>query len=621
MVCPDHPPIGTYMTFPPPSARTRRRVHLPRPRLLLAAAVTALLAIAGFVAVPALATPETKPTGIFSDSLQPRIPVDPDRVAVELGIRFTPDRPGTVTALQYYQGPRAYGVTTATLWADSGEVLATASFDASRQVGWRTVELAEPVTLRAGHSYVASYQAPRGGYAVTENALTRTQKKNGFTLTAGAGVYRYGKTSTVPTRTYKGSNYLVDIVFTATGDPLPGPAPTTTTKPSPRPTATGAPTPAPTETTAPTPAPSETAAPTPSPTPTETTAPKPTPTPTKTTAPRPTPTPTPTTAPKPTPTPPPSGPVTSAGCVGAPNTPGGPDPWGGCWPGPHNTGYPKGLAGDTRTPVTLTPYTGPTTIRSCGVVIDSKIVNESIIIEAGNGTRSKNTPCVTIRNSLVKGVIFSEKASYGPLLIEDTEVAPPDLPWWENIGRSNFFAYRVNSHGGEGVIKCDTNCEARDNWVHGMHLGGSYHYNAFGGNGTDNFRIEHNYASCGDWSKVSANRTGDAGCSAVIGFYGDYGPIRDITITRNYLASSFDTSSSGKHTQAAYCLNPGYYPGKPYPDTRNLTVTDNVFDRGGSGECGVYGPSNSLNKRGAPNGNVWQNNRFSDGTVIPRPEE
>ena len=326
-----------------------------------------------------------------------------------------------------------------------------------------------------------------------------------------------------------------------------------------------------------------------------------------------------TATPKPT-TPTTSKPTSSGACVGQPNTPGGADPWGGCWPGAQNTGYPKGLTGDNRKPVTLTPYTGPTTIRSCGVVIDSKIVNQSILIEAGNNTKSKSTPCVTIRNSLVKGVIFSEKPSYGPTLIEDTEVAPPDLPWWENIGRSNVFVYRVNSHGGEGVVKCDNNCEAKDNWVHGMELGGAYHYNAFGGNGTNAFRIEHNYATCGDWEKIS-KPTSDAGCSAVVGFYGDYAPIQNITITRNYLASTFDMSTSGVNRQSGYCLNPGYYPGKPYPDTKNLTVTDNVFARGGSSKCGVFGPTNSLNKRGAPNGNIWTNNRYNDGTPITRPEE
>ena len=319
-------------------------------------------------------------------------------------------------------------------------------------------------------------------------------------------------------------------------------------------------------------------------------------------------------------TPPPPPTPESQKCVGEPNTPGGADPWGGCWPGPHNTGYPQGLPGDTRTPVTLTPYNGPTTIRSCGVVIDSKVVDGTLLIEAGNGTTSPTTPCVTIRNSLVKGVIFAEKSSYGPTVIEDTEVAPTDLPFWENIGRSNFFATRVNSHGGQGVIKCESNCVARDSWVHGMELGGAYHYNAFGGNGTERFTIDHNYGSCGDWERVS-DPADDAGCSAVIGFYGDYAPIQDITITRNFLASTFSDTGQSVHRQAAYCLNPGYYPGKPYPDTARLTVTDNVFARGSARKCGVYGPSNSLHGRGEPNGSVWERNSYVDGATISRPTE
>ncbi|WP_438354499.1 DUF4082 domain-containing protein [Microbacterium sp. CJ88] len=572
--------------MPRKEIRARARIALQRNRFLrltigtlLAGAVVAT----GIVVAPAIAAPTT--TGIFADDLVPAVAADPDRVPVELGVRFTPEKSGDVIALQYYQGERTAAVTQATLWGADGAVLARASFSASKTVGWRTVALDRAVTLKAGSTYVASYNAPRGGYVVTERQLDKPQRMNGFSLSTGAGVYRYGKTTSLPTSTYQGSNYLVDVVYRPSAtDPgvVTPPSPTASPTATPKPTVT----------------PSPTATATPTPTPTAT--PKPTPT----------------TAPTTAPTTPPS----VQGCIGAANTPGGPDPWGGCWPGPQNTGYPQGLPGDTRQPVTLTPYTGPTTIRSCGVVIDSKLVNTTLIIEAGNGSTSPSTPCVTIKNSLVKGVIFAEKTSYGPVVVTDTEVSPTDLPWWENIGRSNVFVTRVNSNGGEGVVKCDSNCAVVDSWIHGMRLGGQYHYNAIGGNGTDGFKIEHNYASCGDWSVIE-NPGGDAGCSAVIGFYGDYAPASNITINRNFLASTFDTSPSGIWRQAGYCLNPGYYPGKPYGTTNNMIVTDNVFARGGSGKCGVYGPTNSLNKKGASNGNVWQGNRYSDGTPIGVVEE
>ncbi|MDQ4214277.1 DUF4082 domain-containing protein [Microbacterium capsulatum] len=581
---------------PSPTRTSLRRIRSRRSRFAFIAAGAALVVAAGtFAAVTGAFAPSSADAAVsmFPDTMTPKVAAEPDHKAVELGITFTPDRTGEVTALRYYQGSDARGVTDATLWSSDGAVLAHKSFPTSQTVGWRTIPLDAPVPLTGGRTYVASYNAPNGGYAATENDLTTAKQVNGFSLRADAGVYRYGHTDAVPKSTYRGSNYLVDVVFHRTGHHAQAvTAPTTSPKPStsPRPTAPA--------TTTPTPAPTTMAKPSPAPTTPPTSTAPPAVTVPGTTTP----------------------PVSSAGCVGSANTPGGADPWGGCWPGPQNTGYPHGLPGDTRAPVTLTTYTGPTTITSCGVVIDSKIVNDTIIVQAGNGTTSKDTPCVTIRNSLVKGVIYSEQASYGPVLIEDTEVHPSDLPWWENIGRSNFFAYRVNSHGGEGVIKCDTHCEAADNWVHGMQLGGSYHYNAFGGNGTNDFRILHNYASCGDWESTS-NPGSDAGCSAVIGFYGDFGPIQNITIDHNYLASTFDMSASGLNTQAGYCLNPGYYPGKPYPDTHNLTVTNNLFARGGSGKCGVFGPTNSLNAIGAPNGNIWQANRYSDGTAIARVEQ
>lgn len=306
------------------------------------------------------------------------------------------------------------------------------------------------------------------------------------------------------------------------------------------------------------------------------------------------------------------------------NDPGTIDPWGGCWPGPQNTGYPHGLLGDTRTAVgTLTNYTGPQEIKSCGIVIDRQITSW-LVIHAGNGTHNPDTPCVTIKNSLVMGTIFSDDPSNGPVVITDTEInSDGDLPYAENAGRYNYFVTRVNSHGGEGVIKCAAYCTAQDNWVHGMTLGGSYHYNAVGGNGMEagSFLINHNWLSCGDWESVQPGYTSDAGCSAVIGFYGDYDPLRNITINRNHLKSTFDMSASMINYQAGYCLNPGYYTGKPYPDPTNMTITNNIFGRGGSGKCGVFGPTNSLNRIGQGGTNVWSGNQYDDGTAINRVEE
>ena len=117
--------------------------------------------------------------------MTPAVAAATDKMSVELGVRFSPQQSGQVTALQYYQGAKATGVTTATLWSSTGAPLAAARFTATTTVGWRTVALSSPVTLSAGRTYTASYYAPQGGYPVTQNDLLADKAQNGFARRLG----------------------------------------------------------------------------------------------------------------------------------------------------------------------------------------------------------------------------------------------------------------------------------------------------------------------------------------------------------------------------------------------------------------------------------------------------
>ena len=88
----------------------------------------------------------------------------------------------------------------------------------------------------------------------------------------------------------------------------------------------------------------------------------------------------------------------------------------GQFPSAANTGVPTGKV--------LTAYSGPSVITTCGTVIDSKIVTGLLTIKVGNGTHSSATPCVTIKNSLIRGMINDGYAAqnYGPLLLTDDEL-------------------------------------------------------------------------------------------------------------------------------------------------------------------------------------------------------
>ena len=99
------------------------------------------------------------------------------------------------------------------------------------------------------------------------------------------------------------------------------------------------------------------------------------------------------------------------------------------------------------------------------------------------------------------------------------------------------------------------------------------------------------------------------GCTSDVAFMPDFGPIKDYTLDNNLLPASASSS---------YCLYAGYVVGKPHAEqVQNVIVTNNVFQRGQSGMCGVYGVADSYRDG---NGNVWQNNRFDDGAVIPIPK-
>ncbi|MBN9520556.1 DUF4082 domain-containing protein [bacterium] len=112
-------------------------------------------------------------------------------------------------------------------------MLATVAFANETASGWQQAALATPVALAAGQTYVVSYSAPAGHYAVTNNYFAASYTSGPLvapsSATAGGnGVYRYGPGGVFPTQTYNASNYWVDVVFQIT-DTTPPTAPATLT--------------------------------------------------------------------------------------------------------------------------------------------------------------------------------------------------------------------------------------------------------------------------------------------------------------------------------------------------------------------------------------------------------
>jgi hypothetical protein len=188
------------------------------------ATVTGALDVAGnamagpstwsFTTSPAAAVLAT----VFSSGVTPVVSAAGDPGSAELGMKFRSDAAGTVTGVRFFKGVGNTGTHVGNLWSSSGVLLATATFADESASGWQQVSFSSPVAVTANTTYVVSYLAPNGHYAVDQNFFTSTGFGSGplhalSSIEAGGnGVYQYGSSSSFPTGSYQASNYWVDVV-------------------------------------------------------------------------------------------------------------------------------------------------------------------------------------------------------------------------------------------------------------------------------------------------------------------------------------------------------------------------------------------------------------------------
>ncbi|GAA1935188.1 hypothetical protein GCM10009797_30720 [Nocardioides hwasunensis] len=177
------------------------------------------------------ATPGVCPCSLFDDETTPTVLEDSDRSAVTLGVRFSSQVDGTVSAIRFYKGPNNTGTHTGTLWSATGTQLATGTFTGETTSGWQTLTFAQPVSITKNTEYVASYRASVGRYSATPNGFAAGNLSRApLQVATSSGAYTYGAgfpSSSSPT------NYLVDVVFNKAAAPLAvsgqSPAPNATT--------------------------------------------------------------------------------------------------------------------------------------------------------------------------------------------------------------------------------------------------------------------------------------------------------------------------------------------------------------------------------------------------------
>src|ERR1700688_818457 len=88
------------------------------------------------------------------------------------------------------------------------------------------VNFSSPVSITAGTTYIASYEAPVGEYSQDANYFTNSLTNGPLTApssssSGGNGVYAYGSSNPFPNNTFSASNYWVDVVFSPSATQTP----------------------------------------------------------------------------------------------------------------------------------------------------------------------------------------------------------------------------------------------------------------------------------------------------------------------------------------------------------------------------------------------------------------
>ena len=159
----------------------------------------------------------------WTNGTNPAIPeATNDGQSVSLGLKFYTDVPGSVTGVRFYKGAHNTGTHVGSLWSSTGARLASVSFSGETASGWQQANFASPVNILANTTYVISYFAPAGAYAVNKPYTWSTVNAGPLHVSGSSpGVFTYGVTPVFPSGTWQSSNYWVDVIFRATGISYP----------------------------------------------------------------------------------------------------------------------------------------------------------------------------------------------------------------------------------------------------------------------------------------------------------------------------------------------------------------------------------------------------------------
>ncbi|MFB3818249.1 MAG: DUF4082 domain-containing protein [Candidatus Methylomirabilales bacterium] len=182
---------------------------------------------------------EAQTASLWDATTTPARVSDPDPNPVELGVKFQSSVAGAISGIRFYKGTGNTGPHVGHLWTAAGALLGSVTFSGETASGWQQASFPSPIPIQANTTYIASYHAPAGRYAVNGSYFAGAGVAAGplsapaSGAAGGNGVYRYGPAGGFPSQTFNASNYWVDVVFVTStgGGPPPPPPPPGETRP------------------------------------------------------------------------------------------------------------------------------------------------------------------------------------------------------------------------------------------------------------------------------------------------------------------------------------------------------------------------------------------------------
>ncbi len=243
-------------------------------------------------------------------------------------------------------------------------------------------------------------------------------------------------------------------------------------------------------------------------------------------------------------------------------------------------GMPDATTAGVPSGTTLTAYTGPMTITQAGTVIEGKIIDGTLTIDAAN---------VTIKNCIIKNYgwwgIDGEGASNLSVLYCDFTASTSKDTNAAILGSGTFIGNDI-SQSENGIVLQGGASVVRDNYIHDLFDNfGEPHIDGISvQGGQDNVLIEHNTIESWDTSAIFIKN--------------DFGPINNITVRNNLL---YGDAERGDPAATVYVYG---------PNTTNVSITNNYIEKGEWYYVATSNASPTLS------GNIQWNNK-TDATPYP----